>query len=429
MIFLVLVGAISFCVFMAMCAENMLIKMHKKMKQLLIACLVVVGIVAQNIPQLSTIVVICLSGLAAAVLISVAYKSILKGIVFAAYVTALLFGMQGLTLLLSRLLDIHSVLLVILHAAIVIVVFLNAYLLTKFFARRAYSNILNHQTMRFLLVGAGVVLVFIFKSNAIGDAYISLGGRTVNFGDIAFMLFFASGVVMFSIVARYISKETALRTERLLVESSKKYIQDLEESYKVLRTIKHDYVNILTSFKLYIDNKDMDGLTKYYYNELSEINKDLLNQDKRMGSLQNIHISEVKSIIIYKTASMHSGIDIRIEASDLIETLGVSSAIVCQMLAIFLDNAAEALLEPDNKKLNIAIVKNRTSKTFIIKNTWKQQDVPINKFFELGFSTKAEGRGIGLYTARSYTEKIKGLHLETEISEEFFTQILTVEDA
>jgi len=428
-IFLVLAGAISFCVFMAMCAENMFIKMSKKFKLLLIASVAAVGISAQNIPQANTILVICLTGLLTAVLMAVACKNILKSIVFAAYIAALLFGIQGLTLLLSRLLYLNSVLISILYVSIVIVVFLISYLLIKFLKRHAYSNILNHQTMRFLLVSAGIVLVFIFKSNAIDDAYLSLGGRTVNFGDIAFMLFFASGVVMFAIVARYISEETALRTERLLVESSKKYIQDLEESYKVLRTIKHDYVNILTSFKLHIDNKDMEGLAKYYYNELSEINKDLLNQDKLMGSLQNIHISEVKSILIYKTASIRSGVNVSIEAPDPIEALGVSSAIVCQMLAIFLDNAAEALLEADTKRLNIGIVKNRASKTFIIKNTWKRQDVPINKFFEMGFSTKAEGRGIGLYTARGYTEKIKGLHLETEISEEFFTQILTVEDA
>ena len=283
--------------------------------------------------------------------------------------------------------------------------------------------------MRFLLISAGVALVFTYKNFALPHVHINLRQWTINFGDIAYMLFAVTSVVMLVITLRYISKETALRTEMLLTEASKKYIHDLEESYKALRTIKHDYVNILTSLKLYIDNNDMDGLSKYYYDEFSEMNKELLYQDRLMGSLQNIILSEIKSILIYKgsLAAQHE-IDVNVEVNEPIENLGVSTAIVCQLLGILLDNAIEAAQEADEKKLHIAIVKTANSIAFIIKNTWKAHDVSVNKLFELGFSTKSEGRGIGLYTARSYTEKIKGLYLETEITDEYFTQTLTVKD-
>ena len=52
----------------------------------------------------------------------------------------------------------------------------------------------------------------------------------------------------------------------------------------------------------------------------------------------------------------------------------------------------------------------------------------MNKIFELGFSTKGKNRGTGLHAVRNYTEKIKGLHLETEVTDEYFCQILTVKD-
>jgi len=173
----------------------------------------------------------------------------------------------------------------------------------------------------------------------------------------------------------------------------------------------------------------MDGLAKYYYNELSEMNKDLLHQDQLLGSLQNVKISEVKSILIYKSSvAAGSEISTSIEVRDPVESLGVSTAVVCQMLGIFLDNAIEALADIADKQLNIAIIKNPTSTVFIIKNTWQRQNIPMGKLFKLGFSTKSDGRGVGLYTARSYTDKIQGLHLETEVSNEFFTQILTVKD-
>jgi two-component system sensor histidine kinase AgrC len=234
---------------------------------------------------------------------------------------------------------------------------------------------------------------------------------------------------MFVIILRYISRETAIKTERLLIDASNKYIHDLEESYKALRTIKHDYVNILTSFKLYIDSNDIEGLAKYYYDELAEMNKDLLHQDKLIGSLHNVQISEVKSILIYKgSVAAQQEIDINVESREPIEEIGASTAIVCQIIGILLDNAIEAAQEAEERKLEIAVVKNPNSKAFIIKNTWNEQDLPLNKLSELGYSTKGENRGIGLHTVRNYTEKIKGLYLETEISGNYFCQTLTVKD-
>ena len=149
-----------------------------------------------------------------------------------------------------------------------------------------------------------------------------------------------------------------------------------------------------------------------------------------LGSLQNVKINEIKSILIYKgSAAAGHEIDTGIEVRESIEELGVGAAIVCQILGILLDNAIEAATLADEKKLHIAIIKNPNSKTFIIKNTWQKQAIPMNKLFELGFSTKEGNRGIGLYTVRSLTEKIKGLFLETEVSDEYFSQILTVKDA
>ena len=185
----------------------------------------------------------------------------------------------------------------------------------------------------------------------------------------------------------------------------------------------------LASFKLYIDNKDVDGLTKYYYDELLELNDHLLHQDRLAGSLQNIMLDEVKSILLYKgVIAIQHGIDLSIEATEPIEGLGVSSAIVCQILGILLDNAIEAAVETDEKQLRIAVVKNQGSKSFIVKNSWKRQEIPLDKLFELGFTTKEKGSGIGLSRVRGYTESIKRLYLETVLADESFTQILTVKD-
>jgi len=244
-----------------------------------------------------------------------------------------------------------------------------------------------------------------------------------------YAMFFIAVLAMFGIIVRFVFKENALRTEKMITEASKKYINDLEVSYTALRIIKHDYVNIMSSFKLYIDNNDMEGLSKYYNDELAEMNRDLLHQDRLLGSLQNVRISEIKSVSIYKCAvAAQYKVEVNIEVREPIDELGVSTAIVCQMLGILFDNAIEAAAEADGKRLSIAIIKNPGSKAFIIKNTWQPRELAINKLFELGFSTKAKGRGVGLYTVRNYTNKLNHLYLETEFDDDYFTQTLTVKD-
>jgi two-component system sensor histidine kinase AgrC len=392
-------------------------------------------------PVISTYLYMPTLILVATVLLWFVYKSLSTAVVFTIYSTALLLGSNSASVLLSRLLqfsdDDWSIHLLNRDFGLQQIVTLSIFvglvalfmLLQRFLKRRIDMNIFNGRVIHFTLVSASAVLVFIYVSYVAPDTYINFGQWTIRFEQITYMLFFLSSAIMFVVILRYMSTETAIKAERLLVESSNKYIHDLEESYKALRTIKHDYVNILSTFKLYIDSEDMAGLAKYYYDEFSEINKDLLHQDKLIGSLQNVQINEVKSVLIYKgSVASQNEVDVNIEVREPIEHLGVSTAIVCQIIAILLDNAIEAATEADERKLNIAIVNNPNSKAFIIKNTWREQDIPINRLFELGFSTKGKNRGTGLHTVRNYTEKIKGLHLETEVTDEYFCQILTVKD-
>ena len=438
---LMLTGAFCFSVFITFCIENMQIFDMSKKKQityaLLGALIIAIIIVAREFVGISGWAVPLLTIFLMIILWVVIYRNFFKILMLTVYLTALYFGIEAMYSLTCVLLgrtpaafhEYSEHLDIGILAICWAMVILSSLFLRKILKKRMDMNILNNRAMYFMVISASVSLFFIYLNFAAHDALFIIGQQAVNFGDIAYLLFFVSSIIMFVIILRYISKETAMRTERLLIESSKKYVHDLEESYKALRTIKHDYVNILTSLKLHIDTGDIESLEKYYYSELSEMNKDLLYQDQLMGSLQNVKINEIKSILIYKgSAAAGHEIDTGIEVREPIEKLGASTAIVCQILGILLDNAIEAATLTDDKKLHVAIIKNPNSKTFIIKNTWKKREFPISKLFELGFSTKEGNHGVGLYTVRSLTEKIKGLFLETEISDEYFTQILTIKD-
>ena len=359
-------------------------------------------------------------GLLMSVVNTFQYKSLVKGIVCGVFGILYIFGVDGLTtlffLLLGRNYDspYWSIVFMVHALGITSTIFI----LRRIFKKRIDMNVFNNKSTYLVTAISGVMIIL---------AYIVFRGDELYApGAIMYALAFVSIVVMFIVIMRYVFHDTARRTEMLIAEASKQYTRDLEESYAALRAIRHDYVNIMTSFKLYIDDRDIDGLAKYYYNELSEMNRELSHQNKLITSLQNIHINEIKSILVYKASTQY--VTTTIEAPDPIRALGVSTAIVCQILGILMDNAIEAAMDTQEKHLSIAIFSNPTAKVFIIKNSWQQQELEIGKLFELGFSTKGSNRGVGLYTVRNYTNKIKGLLLKTELAPDSFTQILTVKD-
>ena len=288
-------------------------------------------------------------------------------------------------------------------------------------------NIFNHHAIHVLLVISSAALFFIFIATATVEAPFPFVAWLMDNAELINVLFLVGIGVMVAVILRFVAKETRVRTAMLIAESSKKYMQDLEESYQALRALKHDYVNILVSMKLWIDQGDMAGLADYFYGELASLNQDLLAQNRMIQDLHYIHVNEIKSVLVYKCAlATQQGIAVDIEVGDPIRGVGVSTAVVCQIIGILLDNAIEAAAQAADKKLDIAMMASAGVVTLIIKNTWQPQAVTVNKLFELGYSTKGPERGVGLYTVRNYTNKLSGVYLDTAYDNAYFTQTLSL---
>jgi len=317
----------------------------------------------------------------------------------------------------------------IVNIAIMVIIFMLSFLINRIIRSKFKTFFFNGTILNILVIISSVVLFFMYIRIAVAEDNLNIFGFLWTVDDLFFLIFFVSMVAMMIIVMVYIARESAINNEKMLNDANKKYIQDLESSYQSLRALKHDYINILNSFKLYIDTDDVDGLKHYYYNELLEMNNEMLHHDALLSSLHPVQNQEIKSILIFKCAAAEAmGINVSIEVRDIIDTFGISTGILCQIVGVFLDNAIEAAYETTHKDVVIALIKNPESKTIIIKNSWTRQAIHIQKYFELGFSTKGEARGIGLATVRNYTDKYAKLMLETEAEEDFFTQTLTIKD-
>lgn len=426
--FFVFAGAMLFCLFIILCMESMLTyKSSIKETIIYIATLLMAFGIVWLLGLENYLIYISVGSLV--LVYGFLSKNVLASILLLVYGGALFVGLSSAITLFTRVFGAQEGLIADNEAIIIVLVLLSmTFLLRRFIKKRIDMNLFNHRIIHLLIIISSVALGIIYINTAEELPYL-LSEWAVNIPIIGNILFLICFGVLFAFTLRSVSKETKLRTEMLIAQSSKKYIQDLEESYKALRTLKHDYVNIMASMKLHIDKGDVGGLTKYFYNELSELNEDLLHQDKVIGALHNVEIDEVKSILVYKcSVAAQQQVEIDIEVREPIETVGVSTAILCQMLGILVDNAIDATVETENKKLGIAIIKNPNSKVFIIKNTWTKQNIFINKLFDEGYSIKGKGRGMGLSTIRNYTNKIDRLYIETDFDDEYFTQILSVKD-
>ena len=243
------------------------------------------------------------------------------------------------------------------------------------------------------------------------------------------LLFLGTTGSIMVLILRHFLKEKGFQQEIAIAQASKLYLDQLEADYQTLRVVKHDYVNILTTLKINIDEGNLEALRKFYYEELDPLNQDLLQESRLHDSLYQLQISEIKSILLYKSAlAAKAGIKLRIEVKETVSQVPVKVVIICQILGILLDNALEAAQDTQEKTVEVAIVSLLDATRFIIRNTWIPQKYPPNKYFESGFSTKGPNRGTGLHTVRSYAYKIKGLFLETETTDQYFTQILTVKE-
>ena len=95
---------------------------------------------------------------------------------------------------------------------------------------------------------------------------------------------------------------------------------------------------------------------------------------------------------------------------------------ISKILGILLDNALEAADETKEKTIYVTIKYDSQKYIFEIINTFTNKNIPIDKLFEKGFSTKENNSGIGLWEVHQILSKNTNLDLFTKIQDDKFIQ-------
>lgn len=213
------------------------------------------------------------------------------------------------------------------------------------------------------------------------------------------------------------------------------YIDEMEQQQIGIRKFRHDYQNILLSLDNYIEAGDLEGLQKYYSETIKGATEIIYRDDFALTNINKIKVREIKSILTSKIMmAQNLGINVKttFEANEELTDFSVDSVALVRMLGILLDNAIEAIeeliLSGEGGDLYVGIFKWKGGVTFIIENTCSSACPPLGKIWEMGYSTKSEGRGLGLANLSELVSAYPNITLGTVVKDGKFRQELLIEE-
>jgi len=279
----------------------------------------------------------------------------------------------------------------------------------------------------FVLGGTLVLLcsLFIvgFQLNADSNSFTTLFSWASGFAA----LYALSTTAFFVLYVRSKRAQQEVLEKEREHEAIIRYIRESKTHQDACRKIEHDFQNILASMELFIKEKDLDGLTTYYNTKIKPTSSIITQNHFTLAGLDKIEPREIRGLLTAKLALAQSlELDVTFECPDVITSIAIDPITLVRMLGILLDNAIEALTERDGGKLMVGCLKVEHSVSFIVQNTCPPDMPSIRKLSQAGFSSKGEGRGMGLHILEELADALPNVTLSTRIQDGDFVQILVI---
>lgn len=238
---------------------------------------------------------------------------------------------------------------------------------------------------------------------------------------VIFLFSILSAVFSANMYNKYSVKEMEIKRKNEEIQRMEEYAGYMEELYTNIRQFKHDYKNILMSMEGYIDSGDYDGLETYFRDSILPT-QHYMEKNDFFVKLKNIKILPFKSIIISKLMKAQSnGCNLFIDISEPVDKIPMEYIDCMRVFGILLDNAIEEAQKTINKNLNFGIIKKDNSMVFVVQNSCVKRVDEIYKLTQKGYSTKENGRGIGLYNLKKIVNEYDNITFNLECSEDMFT--------
>lgn len=272
-----------------------------------------------------------------------------------------------------------------------------------------------------LFVSTSIMLTFYIDFRGSGLIFSSYKIDTV-------YLVTAYFIIMSIVCLGYIYYTNEIKFKRTQFENLKEYTEKLETVYKDMRKFRHDYVNILNSISGYLDEDDIKGLKKYFYNNIYKLDVSMEKNRFKLGLLNNIRIMEVKGLLSSKIIKAQElKLDVNIDIVEAIYRIDMEGIDLVRILGIIMDNAIEAAFISKDKKIEIGIVKKELSTVIVILNSFKGEITKLSRLFKEGYSLKGSERGLGLSNLKTIINDYNNVTLDTSVEDNIFKQCIYID--
>ena len=238
------------------------------------------------------------------------------------------------------------------------------------------------------------------------------------------VLFFVMLLYLNAISKEKLEKEIIDQKDTQLSELSS-YSHHVESLYEEIRSFRHDYINILTSLKLGIDNQDIEAIKTVYNGVLRDSANQFYDSKFDIAKLSNIKNEAIKSILSAKLLeAQNRGISISVEIEEPVSNFRIELLDFITVLSVLCDNAIEATIKATSPRMTVVFINNDDSLVLIVENSIKSEKVDVSHIFARGYSSKGEGRGLGLHNVNSVLEKYPKSTITTRSANHLFSQTI-----
>lgn len=230
--------------------------------------------------------------------------------------------------------------------------------------------------------------------------------------------------LLFHLSLRDMDQRRLLLQEDMLTRQQL-YEQSLEELQQELRTFRHDCRNLLAG----LAGSSENGALSRSFSELEAgFEKRLGEKLRTAAQIGNLRIPQVRSLLLGKLTQMaENGILCRLEVLYPVAYVAMDLWDLIRCLGILIDNAAEAALETEQPWVELLFLQEACTLTFQVSNPWSRAADPEN-FWSEGWSSKGQGRGMGLFSYQKILRKYPNASAATRWSDGIFIQELTIEE-
>lgn len=213
-------------------------------------------------------------------------------------------------------------------------------------------------------------------------------------------------------------------------------ISNYDQLFEYVKTfeewIDNENVNIHESKNQLATLRDMVKNNKKAVNYIDNIINETMDlKSTNNGKLKYIPKGGLKGLLLYKITiaekyNISLLVDVSPNVSSALNKLNVEEIkILCRLVGIFFDNAIEAAVESEDRKMTCEIYISKKVLNIVITNSYGGK-IEINKIGNKNYSTKGVNRGKGLYLANKFSQKAKIFQLENRVINDFYVQKILV---